>query len=707
MASNATGLEDKVKEWLGKTEIIAQQEHKFQWHVDPLPLKGEGGEFQNILALLQEQLQEEQHHHWPLSCIPRLYDPPAMENGIDGGSAKAKLMLPSIKLPVPTNPGSRTPFPEAFFSLYTKSDLSVSDGFLRWRLFGANVTCFFQSVSNVSDVQTVPNKTDIAGSLIRDALVDTINIIDFNRNAVAKFLVEMDCFWAPNTFAKRGTSIDKLKNFPEGMSTWKPEDMALDAIFSQIFYLPSPEHKLVYYHSVTTELCKLSPGTIAPCLGRAMRFMYRRIDDMDMDLSYRFMDWFAHHLSNFEFRWKWDEWQEYLSESDLHPKKAFVVGAIDKEIRLSFAKRIRETLPRSYHGLIPEEKEKDTPDFKYTEGKMCNVCTNFFCAHRDSLDHPYASEGREILQLLRKKATEDEVQAAIQRIQDKAKDRHDDPLLEATDAYVTTICYIGSKSLSHVLSYIERCKEHLESIVQQTEAARRQIVTSVVAYWSEMPGTAVNIVDKLLNYNIVTPTSVIEWALGAGGAVLAEHWRYEMVSATMGKVTNRVNQLALTLVQNPDMSDEIRVKLKATLEEDREKMFVLFHEIGEAVGPLASGHATALEGEELNDGEQRLVIDWAKRWQHVFESRRAVEMALVSAEAVAARVEIAKVEMKYRTEVEAEEKARWEAEKARREAEEKVKREAEENAIKIEDGQQNGDFAHDAEQNLDMAFDVA
>jgi len=195
---------------------------------------------------------------------------------------------------------------------------------------------------------------------------------------VAKFLVDMDFLWAPNTFAKRGTSIEKLKNLPDGMSTWKPEDMVLDAIFSQMFYLPSPEHKLVYYHSVTTEVCKLSPGTIAPCLGRAMRFLYGRVDDMDMDLSYRFMDWFAHHLSNFEFRWKWDEWQEYISDSALHPKKAFIIGAIDKEIRLSFAKRIRETLPKSYHGLIPEEKEKDTPDFKYTAGKKCKSCPETF-----------------------------------------------------------------------------------------------------------------------------------------------------------------------------------------------------------------------------------------------------------------------------------------------------------------------------------------
>lgn len=49
----------------------------------------------------------------------------------------------------------------------------------------------------------------------------------------------------------------------------------------------------------------------------------------------------------------------------VHPKMSFIIGAIDKEIRLSFAQRIRGTLPDPYQDLITEGKEKDIPDFKY------------------------------------------------------------------------------------------------------------------------------------------------------------------------------------------------------------------------------------------------------------------------------------------------------------------------------------------------------
>lgn len=56
-----------------------------------------------------------------------------------------------------------------------------------------------------------------------------------------------------------------------------------------------------------------------------------------------------------------------------HPKKAFMVGALEKEIRLSFAQRIRGTLPEPYQPLVSKAKEQDTPDFKYTSDRMLPV----------------------------------------------------------------------------------------------------------------------------------------------------------------------------------------------------------------------------------------------------------------------------------------------------------------------------------------------
>jgi nuclear cap-binding protein subunit 1 len=164
------------------------------------------------------------------------------------------------------------------------------------------------SVYGDQEVETVPSTADIASSLLRDALADTINILHFNRNVAAKLLIDLDCFFAPNTFVKRATPFDKLRESTGDGPTWKPEDVAVDAVFAQLFQLPTAEHKFVYYHSVLTEACKIAPAAIAPSLGRAIRYLYRNVDRMDLSLGYRFLDWFAHHLSNFGFTWKWTEW---------------------------------------------------------------------------------------------------------------------------------------------------------------------------------------------------------------------------------------------------------------------------------------------------------------------------------------------------------------------------------------------------------------
>ena len=281
LSSSATGFEDQAAALLEKTDIIASAPHPLVTLVDPYPGFGddEAKEPQTVIAILQKQLQAESTSGWRLACLPRPWKTDStIENG-DQPSTLTKHALPSITVPSPVSPGPRPKLPEIYFSVYADQD-----------------------------IETVPPLDDIASSLLRDSLVDTINILDYNRNVTAKILHELDCYFATDTFVKRATPFDRLKDAESDRPTLKPEDVAIDAVFSQLFQLPAPEHKLVYYHSVLTESCKIAPAAIAPSLGRAIRYLYKNIDSMDLELEYRFMDWFAHHLSNFGFTWKWTEW---------------------------------------------------------------------------------------------------------------------------------------------------------------------------------------------------------------------------------------------------------------------------------------------------------------------------------------------------------------------------------------------------------------
>ncbi|KAG4430961.1 hypothetical protein IFR05_013548 [Cadophora sp. M221] len=586
MASSATDNQDKAASMVENTDIIASEPHVLQALVDPYPGNGkeEATSPTGVLMLLQKQLQNEASTGWELACLPRPWKGVFEEGREDVLIEAPKHTLPAIIIPEIVSNGPRPLFPELYFSVYANQD-----------------------------VETVAPTSDIASCLIRDAIVDTINILDYNRNATARFLIDIDCYFSPGTFVKRATPFDRLRDIEGDRSTWKPEDIAVDAVFSQLFQLPAPEHKLVYYHSVLTESCKIAPAAIAPSLGRAIRYLYRSVDSMDLELSYRFMDWFAHHLSNFGFTWKWTEWIDDVELPSLDPKKAFIEGALDKEIRLSFAQRIKGTLPAPYQALITEEKEKDTPNFKY-----------------NLPDTPFAQEGQEIMTLLRKKSPEDAIQPVIDRIHAQALEmKLGDELVCSTDAYVTAICYIGSKSLSHVLSCIERCKERLLALGPTSPAARKQIIDSVMEYWKDQPGIGVNIVDKLLNYTILSPASVVSWALSKDGSRLGHAHVYEMISATIGKVTNRVRQV-VRAKKVPGLLPEQRALMDETVEGERKSMKDLFDSMEDDLVAWASGSKDQMV--QIGDAggvEDRMIKQWGERWLRVFRRKIAVEEAWV------------------------------------------------------------------------------
>lgn len=338
-------FQQKAADLMEKTDIIASEPHALQALVDPYHPEGNDkspAAENNLCMLLQKQLQNEAGNEWKLSCLPRPWDMPLEDiEAQEKLSSATKHALPTVSIPATVVAGPRPLFPEIWFSVYADQE-----------------------------VDSVPPPTDITSCLIRDGLVDTINILNFNRNVAARYLMDLDCYFSEGTFLKRATPFDEVRNQSDGRIAWKPEDVAVDTVFSELFRLPNPECKLVYYHSVLTEACKLAPAAIAPSLGRAIRFLYRNGPRMDLELSYRFLDWFSHHLSNFGFTWKWAEWSEDAQLSSMHPQVWFLSGALDKEVRLSFAQRIQKTLPPAYQHLIGPEKEKDVPDFKFKDPGM-------------------------------------------------------------------------------------------------------------------------------------------------------------------------------------------------------------------------------------------------------------------------------------------------------------------------------------------------
>lgn len=162
---------------------------------------------------------------------------------------------------------------------------------------------------------------------------DIINVYEINRKDCARIILNDLPKWLPQgTFknasapaaapaAGEATESNMEKQKAEETTVIK-EHTIMDVILSQLFATPTSPHRSIYYYSLITELCKLSPSTVAPALGKCIRKVYAGMGLSDEEAGpeaivlgpeaiRRFSDWMATHLSNFGFHWRWPEWYVY------------------------------------------------------------------------------------------------------------------------------------------------------------------------------------------------------------------------------------------------------------------------------------------------------------------------------------------------------------------------------------------------------------
>lgn len=341
---------------------------------------------------------------------------------------------------------------------------------------------------------TVPPVETLESVMFRDISTDVINNMDFNRKEVARQLITLDLFFDKRTFTEPGISMDRLQALHADSpkeSTWKVEDVAMEAVLEGIFKLPCSAFYGSYFHAILIEACIMAPQAIAPVFGRAIRFLYSHLDQMDVELHHRFLDWFSHHLSNFGFSWKWQEWKDDIGLPDLHPRKVFIKQLIEKEVRLSYAQRVKETLPEEliqYVKAAPEE-----PIFKFLEPES-----------------RYQTEVHKLVSLLREGNEKEDIDSLLKEISEKANSlegESQEALKIVIDIAVSTTCYLGNRSISHAESWIARCKDMLLDVCPNDY---NKTIESVLEYWKEQPYVALLVVFQLIKQGILPPSAYVK-----------------------------------------------------------------------------------------------------------------------------------------------------------------------------------------------------
>ncbi|KAF5949001.1 hypothetical protein HYC85_014958 [Camellia sinensis] len=78
---------------------------------------------------------------------------------------------------------------------------------------------------------------------------------------------------------------------------FRHEYLMAETIFSHLLLLPHPLFKPMYYTLVIIDLCKTLPGAFPAVVAGAVRALFDKIADLDMEYQTRLILWFSHHLS--------------------------------------------------------------------------------------------------------------------------------------------------------------------------------------------------------------------------------------------------------------------------------------------------------------------------------------------------------------------------------------------------------------------------
>ena len=105
-------------------------------------------------------------------------------------------------------------------------------------------------------------------------------------------------------------------------------------------------------------------------LAQATELLYERLNSMKASCIERFSSWFAYHLSNFQYKWSWEDWKDCGAEDFESPRNKFLRDTLIRCMRLSYHQRVVDIMPESMAQLVPKNPK---PTYKYVSDEAGNL----------------------------------------------------------------------------------------------------------------------------------------------------------------------------------------------------------------------------------------------------------------------------------------------------------------------------------------------
>ncbi|KAM8909273.1 nuclear cap-binding protein subunit 1 [Spinachia spinachia] len=379
-------------------------------------------------------------------------------------------------------------------------------------------------------------------------------------HSVERFVIEENLHCIIQTHWKeRKTCAAQLLSYP-GKNKIPLNYHIVEVIFGELFQLPTPPHIDVMYTTLLIELCKLQPGSLPQVLAQATEMLYMRLDTMNTSCVDRLINWFSHHLSNFQFRWSWDDWSDCLTVDLEKPKPKFVKEVLEKSMRLSYHQRMVDIVPATFSALIPAE-----PIFiyKYEEESSSSL--------------PGYPASITVGNAIKNRATNEEILTILKEVPNPNQEDDDDegesfnPL--KIDVFLQTLLHLAAKSFSHSFSALGKFHEILKALTERDEG-KLHILKVVYEAWRNHPQMIAVLVDKMIRTQIVDCAAVANWLFSQDMAhEFTRLFVWEILHSTIRKMNKHVQKIQQELEEAKDKLEKQQHKRQKDSgdEEDMDK----------------------------------------------------------------------------------------------------------------------------------------
>ncbi|XP_017285218.1 nuclear cap-binding protein subunit 1 isoform X1 [Kryptolebias marmoratus] len=379
-------------------------------------------------------------------------------------------------------------------------------------------------------------------------------------HSVERFVIEenLQCILKTH-WKERKTCAAQLLSYP-GKNKIPLNYHIVEVIFGELFQLPVPPHLDVMYTTLLIELCKLQPGSLPQVLAQATEMLYMRLDTMNTTCIDRFINWFSHHLSNFQFRWSWDDWADCLTVDLEMPKPKFVKEVLEKSMRLSYHQRIVDIVPPTFSALIPAEP---IFIFKYEDETASSL--------------PGYPVSVTVSNAIKNRASNEEILAILKEVPNPNQEDDDDegetfnPL--KIDVFLQTLLHLAAKSFSHSFSALAKFHEILKTLTDSDDG-KLHILKVVYEVWKNHPQMIAVMVDKMIRTQIVDCAAVANWLFSQDMAhEFTRLFIWEILHSTIRKMNKHVQKIQKELEESKDKLEKQQHKRQRDSgdDEDMEK----------------------------------------------------------------------------------------------------------------------------------------